>query len=130
MFSKKILYLIICISLFSVFILGSTNLNIILAQEEVEQSLPNIPGADQPTNFVSYVKYIYLLMLYLVGLTAFGVLVYAGFVYMLADTVVSKEEAKKWIFGAISGLILALAAFLILNTINPDLVNWQLDTTP
>lgn len=94
---------------------------------EARAALPDIPGVNQPTDFVSYVKYLYLLMLYVVGLTAFGVLVYAGFVYIMADTVFSKEEAKKWFTGAIAGLILALAAWLILNTINPDLVNWQLE---
>ena len=40
-----------------------------------------------------------------------------------AGILTSKDEAKKWIWGALSGLILALAAYLILNTINPDLVS-------
>ncbi len=119
---KKIFFLIFAINLilFSFGIFSLTN-------AAAGDNLPDIPGADKPTNFVGWVKYIYLLMLYFVGLTAFGVLVYAGFLYMLADTVTSKEDAKKWVFGAISGLILALAAYLILNTINPDLVNWNLE---
>ena len=32
------------------------------------------------------------------------------------------ESAKEWIYGAVFGLILALASFLLLNTINPQLI--------
>ena len=53
-------------------------------------------------------------------------LVIGGFMYMLSDTVTTTDKAKEYISGAIYGLILALAAYLILNTINPDLVNWSI----
>ena len=37
------------------------------------------------------------------------------------NKITSTEEAKKMIWGAIGGLLLGLSAYLILNTINPDL---------
>jgi len=64
----------------------------------------NVPG----TTLEGYVRYIYLFALSIVGIAA---------------TITSKDEAKKWIWGAITGVILALAAYLILYTINPDLVS-------
>ena len=97
-----------------------------LAAYEIEVSLPGGPAAGTEVTVTEYVRYIYLFGLGLVGIAALGGLVYGGFMYMLSGTITSKDEAKKWIWGAISGLILALAAYLILNTINPDLVNLQL----
>jgi hypothetical protein len=45
----------------------------------------------------------------------------AGVKYMLSDVVTSKESAKKDIQGALFGLLIVLAAVIILNTINPSL---------
>ena len=57
-----------------------------------------------------------------VGITALGVLVFAGVRYISsAGNASAQEDAKKWIWDAILGLLLLLASFLILNTINPDL---------
>ena len=61
------------------------------------------------------------------GVAAFGVLIYGAILYSLSGAVASQQEAKDWIWGAIWGLILLLSAFLILKTINPDLV--KLSTT-
>ncbi len=97
-----------------------------LAAYEIEVSLPGGAAAGDEVTVTEYIRYIYLFGLGLVGIAALGGLVYGGFMYMLSGTITSKDEAKKWIWGAISGLILALAAYLILNTINPDLVNLQL----
>jgi hypothetical protein len=96
-------------------------------QLEVSYPTVSIGGDTSPSGgLISYLRYIYLLSLAAVGIAALGALVYGGFMYMLSGTITSKDEAKKWIWGAISGLILALAAYLILNTINPDLVKWSL----
>lgn len=86
---------------------------------------PEIGGEGPGTSLEGYVRYIYLFALSIVGIAALGAITYGGITYMLSDTITSKDEAKKWIWGAVSGLILALAAYLILYTINPDLVNWR-----
>jgi len=113
-----IIILLIFCSLFAVhFALASYTLEV------------GLPGVDRttPVGLVQYINYLYLFGLSLVGIAALGSLVIGGFKYMLSDTITTKEEAKKNISGAIYGLILALAAYLILNTINPDLVNWSID---
>lgn len=121
---KKIIFFIILIFLIGVFL----PLDKLMAQEEgyeIEVSIPSFGDeakAGQKVTLADYIRYIYLFALAAVGVTALGVLVYGGFQYMTSDLVTSKEEAKKWIWGALSGLVLALAAYLILNTINPDLV--------
>ena len=100
------------------------------ATYEMTVDYPTIGGVTPTDELTGYIRYIYLFGLSLVGITALGALVYGGFTYMLSGTVTSKDDAKKYIWGAISGLVLALAAYLILNTINPDLVNWSLVLPP
>ena len=94
-----------------------------LADYKIEVAIPGGPAAEESVTLTEYIRYIYLFGLSLVGIAALGALVYGGFTYMLSGTVTSKDEAKKYIWGAISGLVLGLAAYLILNTINPDLVS-------
>lgn len=94
-----------------------------LAGYKIEVAIPGQVAAETEVTLTDYIRYIYLFGLSLVGVAALGALVIGGFMYMLSDTVTSKDEAKKYIWGAISGLVLGLAAYLILNTINPDLVS-------
>lgn len=54
-------------------------------------------------------------------------LVIHGIQYMGDESVFGKTEAMHSIRATIGGLILALGAYAILNTINPDLVNGSLD---
>jgi len=110
-----ILLLIILCSLFAV--------HFALAGYKIQVALPGGPGVGEEVTLSEYIRYIYLFGLGLVGIAALGALVYGGFLYMLSGTISSQDEAKKYIWGAISGLVLALAAYLILNTINPDLVS-------
>lgn len=95
------------------------------ADYEIEVSIPGGPTKGTDVSLTEYVRYIYLFGLAIVGMAALGALVYGGFSYMLSETVTTKENARKWIWGALSGLALGLAAYLILNTINPDLVSLQ-----
>src|SRR3989339_23152 len=88
---------------------------------KLEVGIPNQTGAEKgdEISLVGYIRAIYLFALGAVGGAALLMLVASGLVYMLSDTVFSKEQAKEYIWGAISGLVLAFAAYLILNTINP-----------
>ncbi len=69
-----------------------------------------------------FVVTFYQIALGLVGGAALGVLIFGAILWTVSEAVSSKEEAKKWITGAIWGVALLLAAYLILYTINPDLV--------
>ena len=53
-------------------------------------------------------------------------IVMGGIEYMTTELISSKEEGRKRITNAIFGLLLALGAYTLLNTINPDLLNTDL----
>ncbi len=95
-----------------------------LAGYKLEVGIPDQPkaAAGEEVDLSDYIRYIYLFALGAVGVAALGTLVVAGLIYMLSDLVTNTEEAKKYIWGAVWGLLLALAAYLILYTINPDLI--------
>ncbi len=62
----------------------------------------------------------------LIGLTAVVLvlrLMYEGYQYLVTDVPFLKASAKSGFFTALMGLLLALSAYLILNTINPKLVS-------
>lgn len=64
----------------------------------------------------------YTIALGLAAAAALGVLIYGAILWTVSGAVSSKKDAMEWISGAIWGLILLLGAYLILYTINPDLV--------
>ena len=71
----------------------------------------------------SYLDYLYTWLLGFVGLAALFAMVYGGVYYIFSG--VSEggvKEAKRWITNGIIGLIIAGGSYLLLRTINPDLV--------
>ncbi|MCK5021854.1 MAG: hypothetical protein KAR54_01225 [Candidatus Pacebacteria bacterium] len=92
----------------------------------LESSLPNIP--DKTSNIGEYLQGIFILGVGLASVLAVLMIVIGGFKYMTAEaSPFSIEEAKKNITNAILGLILILASWLLLNTISPDLINFNLN---
>ena len=70
-----------------------------------------------------YVRYIFFLIIGISGLFAFGSLTYGGFRWMTsADNVEKLIDAKEQITAAIIGMIILLSSWMILNTLNPQLV--------
>jgi hypothetical protein len=87
----------------------------------------NKPGSTY--NIATYIKAIYNYGVGIVGiLAAVGIMV-GGFIWLTAGGNASKVgEAQAWIGSSISGLALVMFAYLILNTINPALVNFKIST--
>ncbi len=79
----------------------------------------------QSTN-TCYSDYLEKLYTYLLGLTAIaalGAMVYGGVLYIYSGANPSKAgEAKEWISNALFGLLLVAMSYIILYTINPDLL--------
>ena len=96
---------------------------------EIEIALPTVPAGTE-VDFAQYVSYFYTFGLSLVALLAVGGLVFGGFLYMFSDTIGSKEKAKQYLWSALSSLVLLFSAYLILHTINPNLVNLRAPTLP
>lgn len=84
--------------------------------------IPFVDTTGQPS-LGDYINGLYLAAISIAAFLAVVKIIFAGVQYMLSEVVTNKEQAKKSIYGAIIGLLIVLGAFLILNTINPNLTN-------
>lgn len=96
----------------------------LLAPVSKKQSVggENIFG-DYMANFIPFV-------LVFAAMAAVVQMVIGGFEYALSEAITNKQEAKDRITSALTGLLLAMGSFLILNTINPKLTSLQLTIDP
>lgn len=89
----------------------------------VLQSIPGIEADSTPT-FSEYLEKIYIIGIGLAGILAVLMIVIGGIQYIGSGMSPSgKSDAKDRITNAIMGLLLALLSYLILNTIDPNLVS-------
>ena len=94
----------------------------LLAQAQFK-ALVGIPGIPESgAGLADYLNALYALAISLAALLAVVKIVIAGAKYMLSDVVTSKEEAKNDIRGALLGLLIVAGAWLILYTINPQIL--------
>lgn len=83
---------------------------------------PTIPSAGLP-GFGQLIGTIFTWSLNVLGIVVFVMIFYAGFKWFTAAGNTARvNEAKAQISNAILGAIILLAAWIILYTINPDLV--------
>lgn len=116
-----------------VIIAGSLFILPVIAFAQVPSFTPlvGIPGVtDGELNFSTYINTLYTLSISIAGLLAVIKIIIAGVKYMLSDVVTNKQEAIGDIKGALLGLLIVLAAVVVLNTINPQLTRSTLFLTP
>jgi len=115
---KNFPQIIISLSLFS--------FNFCFAQERsLEVNYPEIYGLKPTTSTLlpDYVKYIFNFSIAVVGIIAFLVLIFLGFKYKSSMGNPKKlEDTKKRIIQVFVGIILLLSSYIILKTINPEIV--------
>jgi len=102
----------------------------ILAQKPLEVAYPELPGIKTPATtkeaLPDYIRYIFHLGLFLAGLLAFGSFVYGGFRYLASGGSSSaQKDAASQITSGLLGLAILLFAFVVLNTINPQLTDFD-----
>lgn len=96
--------------------------NTAFAQQEY-QPLAGIPGVtDDQRSLATYISALFLLAISVGALLAVIKIAIAGIQYMMDDVVTKKQDAKDDIAGALLGLAILLATFVVLYTINPNLV--------
>ena len=97
--------------------------------------LPNPDNPNQPlstfdptqnSNLGAYLNLMIKIFIGICAVLAVIMIVMGGMEYMTSELISNKEEGKKRIAGAIFGLLLALGAYALLYTINPDLLNTDL----
>ena len=90
--------------------------------------LENLPGFEgQGGDFATYFGNLYKLALWIVAISALFMLVVGGFLYLSsAGNTALLGTAKKVIYSALIGLVIALISWLLLDTINSDLTNLKL----
>lgn len=82
------------------------------------------------TNFNTYLPAMFKLAIGVAAVLAFIMLTYAGVLYMTTDAISGKGKAKGYIENALWGLLLVIGAWVILNTINPQLLSFNLLLPP
>jgi hypothetical protein len=80
-----------------------------------------------PCAFGKYMNMMIKIILGIAAVLAVIMIIKGGFEYMMSSLPSGKESGKGTITQAILGLIIALGAYLILFTINPNLLNFCLD---
>lgn len=117
---KKYIFIIILL------LATSYTLYAAVAQVKLETGLPTIPstGLESGQELPSYIKYLFLFGLSFITIVALGQMIIGGIMYILAAGNAAKvEDAKDTIYQALFGLGILLVSYLLLHTINPDLVN-------
>ena len=78
----------------------------------------------------SYLNLMLKIFIGICAVLAVVMIVMGGIEYMTSELVSSKEEGKSKITGALFGLLIALASYALLNTINPDLLKTDVKIDP
>lgn len=104
-------------------VIGQTGNDTLLNAFTVMQASVQFEPPPEPKDFGQLVESIFWWALRLVGLAVFGNFLYAGFLWFTAAGRAGQiKSAQEKMWNSLIGAIILLASYLILNTINPDLV--------
>ena len=89
--------------------------------------LPGI-GSDSggQTNLEKYLPAVFNLAVGIAAGLAFVMITFGGITYAVSDSITGKEDGRKWIENALWGLLLVIGAYVILYTINPQILDFKL----
>ncbi|KKT40900.1 MAG: hypothetical protein UW28_C0017G0004 [Parcubacteria group bacterium GW2011_GWA2_44_13] len=120
---RKIIFIAVFAAIFMVFFSHAN-----AAPYNLLQPIQNI---QQSSNIVDYVSGLVPFVIMLAAVLAVVQIVIGGMEWAFSESILAKGEGKDRIQMALLGLLIALLSYIILNTINPDLVNLkipQIDT--
>jgi hypothetical protein len=99
------------------------------AQTQISVGIPGSYANNTSTAPGAYIANFYQFALLIGGILAFGAIVFGGVKYVAsAGNPSAQSDGKEWIWGALIGLLLLAGAYLILEVINPQLLNLNLPT--
>jgi hypothetical protein len=131
---------ILSIGIFSLLVFGFVGIFTIHAANIVDVNFPcpgsSIPGFPEcvpikdgvPTNdFVGYMLQAYQFGIGIVGIIAVGMIVYGGILIAWnTESIDKRGKGREMITSALTGIAVLFGSYLILNTINPELVKFNL----
>lgn len=92
---------------------------------------PNLPGVGPVDSVPGFVTNFYSFALMMAGILAFGAIVWGGIKYATGrGNPAAESEGKSWITNALLGLLLLAGAYVILRTINPQIVGLNIAGLP
>jgi len=122
-----------------VFILGASIAPLFVHAEELKLSFPppcinlQIPGftsCSEPRDIQTYIVRLYQFAVGISGIVAVGMIVYGAIIIIIkSENVAAKSEGRQIIQDALWGVLLLFASFLLLKTINPELVKLKEPST-
>lgn len=79
-----------------------------------------------PNTIGTYIQKVYEYLVGSVGIIATVIMMYAGVLWITAaGNQTQITDAKAWLSAAMTGMVLALASYVILYWVNPDLLNFK-----
>lgn len=131
---KKIILGVGYLAILAVIVLPSTQALAADTDSKGYKLLAPLPGLSETLEedniLGTYVPTIFSLAIGLAAVFAVLMIVLGGIQYMSADAFQGKEDGKKRAENAVKGLLFVIAAWLILNEINPNLLEFDLNITP
>jgi len=127
---KKIILKIGILAVLAIVVLPTLQ---VLAQSNEYTVLAPLPGVGDEGGTTTLAKYIPAIFNLAIGLSAaFAVLmiVIGGFQYITTDAILGKQQGIERIKNSVFGLVLVISAWLILYTINPKLLELNLNIEP
>ena len=96
-----------------------------------QELLAPIPGYfNNGTDLAGYLQNAYKLTIGIAGVLAVLMIVIGGIEYIFSAVPSAKSDAKNRINGAVFGLIIALTSYILLRTLNPELLNVGINLPP
>ena len=92
--------------------------------------LPGTLALDKTTSLKDYLPGIFKLAIGIAGVLAVIEIIVGGLQYMSTDAIGGKSAGRERVTAAIGGLLLALGAYIILNTISTNFVNLNITIKP
>ena len=77
-------------------------------------------------NLASFINGLFTILFSIGALLAVGRLVIGGILYLTSEVVSTMDQAKKLMNSSLYGLMILAGSYLLLHTINPDLLNIDL----
>ncbi|OGG55192.1 hypothetical protein A3D62_02655 [Candidatus Kaiserbacteria bacterium RIFCSPHIGHO2_02_FULL_49_11] len=95
------------------------------AQQKGYVPLAPLPGVSNTTNLSDFLNAAFKLGLAVAGTLAVVMITIGGIEYMTLESISGKSDAKNKIWNAVIGLLIALLIWIILYTINPNLIRFD-----